>query len=752
MKANRSGIGRMVLGGITVCAGLTMWGLVPALGEDEPVVLANVVYDRIVVIGSAEAVREIGGSAQYLSPDVLDMMQYSDINRLLRLVPGVNIQEEDGFGLRPNIGMRGTGLDRSGKVAILEDGVLASPAPYAAPSAYYFPTAARMHSIEVVKGPAGIKYGPQTIGGAINFTSSRIPDEKTYEWEGAAGSDGYLKSHGSIGTTLLRPSGGSIGLLAEGFSVQSNGFKELDGGGDTGFDIEDWVGKISFETGDGANIYQRIVFKVQYSDEKSDETYLGLTDADFAANPYRRYRGSALDQMDAEHNTLQMNYTAQLTPVLDISLVGYRTDFQRNWFKLDKVLGTSISSILVDPVANAAAYDTLVGAAGFVSADDALGIKNNNRSYYAQGLQGVVGYQFEIGEAAHTLEISARLHRDAMDRFQWVDSFAMNDGKLVQTTSGVPGTDSNRIEQADAWAFFIQDQIFWGDFTLTPGVRYEVIDLIRKDYGKTDPGRTGASLSIRENSVDVVIPGIGVTYDISDTFSLLGGIHKGFANPGAGSSADAEESVNYEFGGRYHSSAISAELIGFFNDYANFVGTCTASTGGGCSIGDQFDGGAVDVKGMEAMGLIELGDLMNLPVGMPVRFAWTWTDAQFQNSFASTYGPWGTVVAGDTMPFVPEHQFNLVVSFEGEKWAVSVNANYVAEARASAGQGSIASDDRIDDRVVVDLEAEYQVTDNVGVFASVDNVFDEVYIVSRTPAGLRPGKPLSLQIGLKAKF
>lgn len=313
-----------------------------ALAEDQ-LASAIVVYDRIVIVGSAAAVKEIGGSVQYISPDLLDMMQYSDINRVLRIVPGVNIQEEDGFGLRPNIGMRGTGLDRSGKVAILEDGVLASPAPYAAPSAYYFPSTARMHAIEVVKGPAGIKYGPQTIGGALNFTSSRIPDEKTYEWEAAVGSDGYIKSHGSVGTTLTDASGASVGLFAEGLSIQSDGFKSLDGGGDTGFDIEDWVGKVSFETGADVDIYQKLTLKVQYSDEISDETYLGLTDTDFAANPYRRYRGSALDRMDAEHTTLQANYMSQLTDAWDVSIVAYRTDFQRNWFKLDKVLGSSIS-------------------------------------------------------------------------------------------------------------------------------------------------------------------------------------------------------------------------------------------------------------------------------------------------------------------------------------------------------------------------------------------------------------------------
>ena len=63
---------------------------------------------------------------------------------------------------------------------------------------------------------------------------------------------------------------------------------------------------------------------------------------------------------------------------------------------------------------------------------------------------------------------------------------------------------------------------------------------------------------------------------------------------------------------------------------SNFVGSCTASTGGGCAVGDQFDGRAVEVRGIETMGLIDVGDLADLPISVPVRFAWTWTDTEYR--------------------------------------------------------------------------------------------------------------------------
>jgi len=133
------------------------------------------VLDRIVVTASKLDAREAGGSVQFLDEAVLAQQDYADINRILRQVPGLNIVEEEGFGIRPSIGIRGSGTDRNSKIAVMEDGVPIAPAPYSAPSAYYFPRSPRMVAIEVAKGPAAIKYGPQTVAGALGMYSTPIP-------------------------------------------------------------------------------------------------------------------------------------------------------------------------------------------------------------------------------------------------------------------------------------------------------------------------------------------------------------------------------------------------------------------------------------------------------------------------------------------------------------------------------------------------------------------------------------------------
>ena len=127
-----------------------LWAVAPAIAaEPQPAAASADTIDTVTIIGRQTDVADVPGSAQVVDSEALGVFVQSDILRVLKAVPGVYVQEEEGFGLRPNIGIRGSGLDRSARIALLEDGVLIAPAPYAAPSAYYFPTQRRMDSLEV---------------------------------------------------------------------------------------------------------------------------------------------------------------------------------------------------------------------------------------------------------------------------------------------------------------------------------------------------------------------------------------------------------------------------------------------------------------------------------------------------------------------------------------------------------------------------------------------------------------------------
>ena len=401
-----------------------------------------------VMTSGITGIKDIPGSVYYISPKEIQKFNYTDINRTLRAVPGINIQEEDGFGLRPNIGLRGTGVERSSKITVMEDGVLSAPAPYIAPAAYYFPTIGRMQGVEILKGSSQIKYGPYTTGGAINLISTQIPNEFSGRIKLSGGSFGGINLHAHVGNAHK-----NVAYMGETFQYGSNGFKELDGGGNTGFDKQDYLAKVRINTNASANVYQSLTFKFGHAKETSNETYLGLTQEDFDDKSYRRYSASQVDEMNTRQSQYSMTHVATFSKVLNIATTAYRSDFTRNWYKLDKVkdstgMKVSIAEVLDDPSAYNDAYDILTGTTSML--DDALFVKANNRSYYAQGIQTVLGFNFETKEISHKIDFGFRVHKDQIDRFQWVDEYAMDDDVMKLTTAGIHGTESNRIETANA--------------------------------------------------------------------------------------------------------------------------------------------------------------------------------------------------------------------------------------------------------------------------------------------------------------
>ncbi len=713
-----------------------------AVAQEDPVTPGPVLdLDRMAVIGDPDSVRRIAGSAQVISTDDLEKFEYTDINRILRVVPGLYIVEEEGLGLRPNIGMRGSGTDRSSRITLLEDGVLVAPAPYAAPSAYYFPTAARMSGIEVRKGSASIKHGPYTTGGALNLISTPVPPQNAGQVQLEAGSDATRNLHAWYGGQ-----GDAFGFVIETVQQHTDGFKDLDGGGDTGFDLSDYMVKLQWAPTGSDHGFE---LKLGATEQDGDETYLGLAAADFAATPYRRYAGSQVDNIETDHQQYQLRHEWAIDTDIDLTTVAYRNDFARAWYKLNDVAGANLGAILEDPTAFATEYGWLTGQTSPV---DALTVRNNNREYYGQGIQSVLGLRFGTDtahEVAHELEIGLRVHADEEDRLQQDDRYQMVAGDMVLTTAGARASQANRVVQAEALSIFVQDEIRAGAWTITPGVRHERIEGTRYDYATNDPTRAAGPTNVRRSSENVTIPGIGVNREIGAGMFVFASVHKGFTPPAPGSTSAAEESINWEYGVRYGNGAAYGELVGFYNDYDNLVGTCTASTGGGCTIGDQFDGGAVSMHGIELLAgySFDAGG-----VRVPMNLAYTLTRAEFDTAFNSGFGEWGDVQRGDELPYLPEHQLRAGVGLDSGTWRVNLGAAWVDEMRTVAGAGPAPRTERTDAYLVLDLAAAWTIHDDLTVVGKVDNLLDDAHIVAWRPAGARPGKPRSFSLGLRYRF
>jgi Fe(3+) dicitrate transport protein len=720
---------------------LTTLSSTTALAADAALIdtKANKQVEIISIIGQSQQLKKETGSAYVLTQEQLAQFEFDDIHRVLQSVPGVYIREEDGYGLRPNIGIRGATTERSSKITIMEDGVLIAPAPYAAPAAYYFPNSARMTGIEVLKGPSAISYGPNTVGGAINMKSRAISDQTQGHVELAYGMDNYQKLH-----SYYSYKKDNLGMLIEGIRLSSDGFKALDNGGDTGFVKNELLFKLNYELEDAAT-YQLWQFKAGYGDEQSNETYLGLTEDDFKKQPNRRYLASQNDLMTWEHTQLQLSHYIEFNDSLSIHTQAYRRDFDRDWGKLNRFnTNRSIQTILLSPSTglNKLYFDVLTGERNSQIITDTLMIGHNDRQYYSQGIQSKLLWQSNHFGAESELELGIRFHQDQVKRNHFEDGFLMQQGQLVATNEDTKTTINNK-DTVDAIATHLNYKLIFEQLTLTSGVRIENIEGKSQDILHN---------SVNTNSDTLVSPGFGAFYSFNDEFGLLAGANKGFVpnSPGQNDNIKAEESWNYEFGFRYSNEKTSAELVGFFTDYSNLKGSCTFSSGCLDNVDKEFNGGAVEVKGLEAS--FKTQWTLTPDLSVPLNVNYTYTKSEFQSDFQSSFVQWGDVSKGDSLPYMPENQWSIETGLQGDAWKVAIIAKHVDTMQEAAGQRTELTGFFTDAINQVDVSGWIQLSKPLRVYAKVDNLTDQQNIVSRRPFGARTSKSRQLTVGLKYDF
>ncbi|MCU0990788.1 MAG: TonB-dependent receptor, partial [Xanthomonadales bacterium] len=565
--------------------------------------LACAQLDPITIFGSAQTARDVAGGASAITAEDLDEFETTDVVRALRRVPGVALQVEDGWALRPNISIRGTAAERSSRVTLMEDNVLIAPAPYAAPAAYYFPTFGRIHSVEVLKGPSSITQGPSTIGGAINLRSTPVPAENSGFLQGEYGSDTTWRIHGWYGG-----GGDRSRFLAETHQWQSDGYQSIDrSDAGTGFQKEDYLAKLSFTSDPAATVYQQLEVRLHYAEEDSQQTYLGLADADFHADELRRYGASLLDEMQNQHDQLTLAWRLETQGGMGLTLTAYDNDLDGSEDP-QSFRGTGWANVIAAvnrgmDLGGIAANGLQAILDGADTAEGSVQVRNNAREYYSRGLQAVFDTTLQSGAALHALQAGLRYHEDQEDRLQRNDNYQQLNGTLVLNARGLEGNAGNEINDATAWAAYLYDRIEWADWTLTPGLRYENIELNRQRWrtNSADPSSREPDnfRDSRENDVDVWLPGLGALYQLGAGTRIVAGVHKGFAAPSNEPGVEPEESVNYELGLRQDSGKLSLEAMAFFNDYENLVGLCTNSSGSNCEPGEAFNGEGVNVPGLE---------------------------------------------------------------------------------------------------------------------------------------------------------
>lgn len=720
--------------------------------------IKNQELDPVVIVG--DRAKYISGSGQYINILKIEKLNQPNVNNVLRIVPGVNVRDEEGFGLRPNIGLRGTPVNRSAKITLMEDGILIAPAPYADPAAYYFPTFSRMQGIEVLKGSSQIKYGPYTVGGAINLLSTIIPNSfKGFAQVGL----------GSFGTNQQRiwvgDSRKNIDYVFEINRIASNGFKVLPNGENTGFDRRDVMGKIRWHTDEDAKIAQSVMLKMVASVEDGNETYLGLTYEDFQTNRLSRYAATQKDILDMNHNHLSLTHTISPLEGLKFHTTAYYSFTYRDWARVNSIAGQSLNNILQNPASFANAYQVMTG-----KANGAIDYQSAERTFFSKGIQTNAQYLFIKNDWTHKIQFGMRYHLDQADRFATRSAYNMTNGTMILSAAGIKGNQENQIRNAQSLATFLNYDISFKRLKVSPGVRYENINFDFQNYGTADNARLGTVLRSAENQLTVILPGIGLHYWLNENMNLLGGIHKGFSPPGMPSvtatsgQARMETSVNYELGYHFEKNGYTAQVVGFFNNYSNILGSDNIS-GGGLGTGDMFNAGNAHIRGIEISFEGNLLSNKNYPSGLsfPVSLAYTFTDARFQETFINGGGDWGTgrINQGDRIPFITPHLLTANVGVSNQKFDLTLSSRFTGITRVKPGAGALIIPDNVVKYadvnalagfLIIDLSTNYDVTKSVTAFATINNLTNSKAIVANLPQGYRPNMPLSLNTGLKIRF
>ena len=337
------------------------------------------------------------------------------------------------------------------------------------------------------------------------------------------------------------------GFLIEGMRLDNSGFKELDGGGNTGFTRNEWMAKACYNPRPARRGAERVSPQARLLGRaaRTRRTSASPTPTSHAT-PDRRYRASKDNQMDNHRTSIELSHKLRFSPDIDMTTTAYRHDFARVWRKVNGIRGADLSDVLAHPETprNAIYRGNLTGEVDTQDASQAILVGPNNRKFVSQGVQTQVRVAGKTGPIQHRVTYGVRAHYDEIARLHTQDGFLMTSGELV--SDGRVDRGHGRQQGADPRARDVGGR---RDDASAPS-RSRPASASRPSTRRTRDNQSGLhdGATYRE-----VIPGVSGYWALRRDFGVLAGVHKGFSPvpPEQARHAAAEESVNYEGGFRF---------------------------------------------------------------------------------------------------------------------------------------------------------------------------------------------------------
>lgn len=687
----------------------------------------TVVVSSNSLLMNGELVERTPGAVDIIDNNTLESSRALSSSEALRKVAGLNVRDEEGFGLRPNIGIRGLNPTRSTKVLLLEDGLPLTYAPYGDNASYYHPPVDRFESVEIVKGSGQILYGPTTVGGVINYVTPAPPLSRSGFLTLMGGNRDYFNGHINYGGTWR-----NTGLLFDYTRKQGELARQ---------DQRSGLNDFNFKSVSAFGMKHALTLKGNYYGERSNITYSGLTEAEYRANP----RQSIFRNDFFDGDRFGGSITHAFVPRSDITVTTniYGSIFYRDWWRQSSNSAERPNRL-----------NTLaVGDPDCLSMADlhtTCGNQGRLRKYYVRGVESRLRTNFAFLGVNNEADFGGRIHFETQDRQQ-------QNGDTPTARSGVVVENNER--KNSAYSVFFQNRFLFRDWTITPGVRVEHIK-----FQRTNRLANGGAGVTGRTELTEVVPGIGVSYHPASRLTVFAGVHRGFAPPrtediinnatGGSVDLDSELSWNYEVGVRsLPAKGLQLDATFFRMDYENQI--VPASLAGG--VGSQFtNGGETLHQGVELTGRLDSATILGSPHNFYLRTAFTYLPvAKFTGTRFSNVGGFSNVsISGNRLPYAPEQLVNFNVGYSHAK-GVNTFLEGVYVGRQFGDDLNTVNPTANGQRGAIPSYTVWNATFNYKAealrstfFITVKNLFDRTYIVDRS-RGLLPSSPRLVQAGIK---
>lgn len=681
----------------------------------------------------------VPGSVSIIKSKELKNISPISGNEVFKKIPGIHVVDEEGVGLRMNLGVRGLDPDRSRSVLVMEDGVPVALNPYGEPELYFTPVIDKMNAVEVLKGSGQILFGPQTIGAVVNFITENPPLKEALHVKLKAGSFGYFSANTSYGNTIK-----NTGFILTFLRKQANNI------GSTWFTINDFSAKVKIDI----NEKSKLGIKFGVYDELSNSTYIGLTQSMYEAGGNDFVRLAPNDKLPVRRYHVSLNHSLQLNQSIKLQTLAYAYTTNRNWQRQDFSSTTTVNNTGI-------IWGNLgiPGAAIFMQNSNG----HRNRQFEVAAIESRVKINYTFFTLKNEIQFGIRLLKEKA-----LEQFII--GKKADASAG--DLRDNEIRKGNAFSIYWQNQLqLTQKLSFQNGIRLEQFNysrnILRGRFKVNNVTVVADTNVLAKSNTSELIPGAGLNYVLSKNVTLFSGIHKGFApartkdaitNEGFPLQLDAEMSTNFEIGTRFKlKKIINGEITFFAMNFKNQIIPVSESSGNVNATGN-INGGQTIHKGVEAAIEFNAHELMNTSYQLTFQTNITFVNSKFNsNRYINKSGTIVNVL-NNKLPYAPNWLLNSSIHYESPKgWGVKLFGNYVSEQFTDelntlipTANGRIGL---IDSRFILDATTYFAPQGKkYSIQIAVKNLNNQRYITSRRPQGIRVGIPTMVTVGIDVKL